>query len=163
MMPVAKIIHQTPERLRIKIPSRKGDREYFYSLQDKFADIAGVETLKVNPSTSSVLIVHNKSNGVDFIEFGKQQNLFTLEDKSASYHSTLTKGVVGGFSFLNNIIKRIFSHELDIPSIAFITLIGVAIYQIARGNFRAPAWYTAMWYGMNIFLKSLAHKEKTSA
>lgn len=163
MMPVAKISHQTPERLRIKIPSRKGDIEYFDSLQDKFTNFAEVETLKINPSTSSVLIIHNKSNGVDFIKFGKQQNLFTLEDKSPSYHNTLTKGVVGGFNFLNDIIKRIFSRELDIPAIAFIALISVAIYQIARGNFRAPAWYTALWYGMNIFLKSLAHKEKTEA
>ena len=160
MLPVAKISHQTSERLRLRIPSRKGDSEYFDLLQNKLANISGVETLKINPSTSSVLIVH-KGNGADLIEFGKQNNLFALEeDKSPSYHNALTKGVVGGFNFLNNIIKKIFKHELDVPAIAFIALISVAIYQIARGNFRAPAWYTALWYGMNIFLKSLAHKEK---
>jgi hypothetical protein len=28
---------------------------------------------------------------------------------------------------------------------------GAGIYQIARGNFAAPAWYTAFWYALGLF------------
>jgi len=155
MLPIAKISHQTPERLRLKIPSRKGDSEYFLALKDQFTKANGVERLETNPATSSILIIH-RGNSHDLVSFGETQNLFTMEKPSAQ--PVVSKGVVGGFNFCNDIIRKITHRELDIPVIAFIALVGVAIYQIARGNFSAPAWYTALWYGLNIFLKSLAHK-----
>ena len=54
----------------------------------------------------------------------------------------------------NDKIKKLTGGDMDIAGIAFVTLLGLGIYQISRGNFIAPAWYTAFWYAMNIFLNS---------
>jgi hypothetical protein len=37
-------------------------------------------------------------------------------------------------------------------------LLGTGIYQIVRGNFGAPPWYTAFWYAFGVFTKSLIDK-----
>jgi len=41
---------------------------------------------------------------------------------------------------------------------AILSLLGLGLYQILRGNFRAPPWYTAFWYALGIFTKSLSDK-----
>jgi hypothetical protein len=43
---------------------------------------------------------------------------------------------------------------VNLGAMAFLILLGAAIYQIARGNLTAIPWYTAFWYALNIFLKS---------
>ena len=43
---------------------------------------------------------------------------------------------------------------MDLGTASFGALLIMGIYQISRGNFMAPAWYTAFWYALNIFLKS---------
>jgi hypothetical protein len=48
--------------------------------------------------------------------------------------------------------------ELDIPSVFFAALLISGIYQIARGNMAAPAWYTAFWYAFGIFSRDMLHK-----
>lgn len=52
-----------------------------------------------------------------------------------------------------------FKRRPDLPGMAFLTLLGVGIYQLVRGNFAAPPWYTAFWYAMGIFTKSIMEKK----
>jgi len=42
----------------------------------------------------------------------------------------------------------------NVPDLVLLTLVGLSAIQISRGNFTAPAWYTALWYALNIFLKA---------
>jgi hypothetical protein len=58
------------------------------------------------------------------------------------------------FAGLDKRIKDLTGGSHNIGALAFLALAGVGVYQIARGNFTAPAWYTAFWYAMNIFFKS---------
>jgi hypothetical protein len=162
MLPDARIVHQTSERMRLKIPSKKGDELYFLSLKKELSKQKGVEDLEVNPLTGSLLVLHN-GNRQDLIHFAESKELFKVAAEEKQHYGSLTSIVLGLFNSVNNVIKDLTKKELDIPAIAFLALISVAIYQIARGNFKAPAWYTALWYGTNIFLKSLAKKEKSES
>ena len=38
-------------------------------------------------------------------------------------------------------------------------VLGMGGYEISRGRFATPAWYTAFWYALNIFLKGLQDQE----
>jgi len=152
MVPEAYISHKTGQRLRIKIPSKKRDHEYFQSLYQHLASKPGVEWVDVNPLTGSVLIMH-KADTEAFIKDAKKSALFTLK-QSAPSQPTIHKAVKEQFAGFDKRIKDLTGGSHNIGAIAFLTLAGVGIYQIARGNFTAPAWYTAFWYAMNIFFKS---------
>ena len=161
MLPDARIVHQTSERMRLKIPSKKGDEYYFLSLKKELSQHKGIEDLEINPLTGSLFVRHNGDSRQDLIHVPESKELFKVVTVQEQQHDTLSTLVSGLFNSVNNMIKDITKKELDIPSIAFLALISVAIYQIARGNFTAPAWYTALWYGTNIFLKSQAKKDKS--
>jgi len=155
MLPDAYLSHQTSERLRLKIPSKKGDIAYFSSLRNEFSKNQGIKGVEVNPLTGSVLFIHN-ANKDSITQHAEAKSLFRLVEKVEE--SSLSSSISGAFKDLNKQVNSFTDGEIDIPGIAFLGLLAIGIFQISRGNFTAPAWYTAFWYALNIFLKAQPDK-----
>jgi hypothetical protein len=124
-LPEARITHTISGRLRIKIPLKKGDTSYFESLEQKFSGCDKVQKVEANVVTAGVLFLHD-SDTRDISKFAEENRLFRVE--------TLERKQTP----LANRMRSSF----------------LSIYQIARGNFYAPAWYSSLWYGLNIVFKS---------
>jgi hypothetical protein len=151
-LPDAFLSHRISGRARLKIPSKKRDFLYFKSLREQLSGCGSVKTMEVNPVSGSILIVHT-SDIEKIAEYARDRNIFNLKDNipyPTNMHSTVSKA----FKDINGKIKGITGGDMDIAGAAFLALLGLGIYQISRGNFAAPAWYTAFWYALNIFLKS---------
>src|SRR5208283_2297295 len=155
MIPEAIFCHATPGRFRVKVPSRKGNAAYFSNLKDHFAILEGVREVEASAVTGSVVFVHAIDLNVISV-FAEEHSLFRVI-KLESGTPALSRSVVKTFRDLDKGVKRFTGNELDVPGVAFLTLLGLGIYEISRGNFAAPAWYTAFWYSLNIFLKSVPH------
>ncbi|MBF0557823.1 MAG: hypothetical protein HQL08_03475 [Nitrospirae bacterium] len=151
MLPDAVLSHTTTGRFRVKVPSRKGDAAYFSSVREHFAHFEGVEQVEINVMTSSVLIYCSDLKAV--AAFAEEKALFRLRILRP-LKASMAGNFTNAFSDFDKRVKRLTGDELDVPGIAFLTLLGFGIYEIGRGNFAAPAWYTAFWYALNIFLKS---------
>lgn len=151
-VPDAYLSHQLSGRMRIKIPQKKGDSTYFLSLNAKMSKLSGIERLESNPITGSVLFLHNIDSDSIF-EYARQNNLFDIK-KDSSSNPSFHKNILEAFKGFNSRIKGFTGGEIDLWSMSFILLVAVGLYQISMGNFAAPAWYTAFWYALNIFLKS---------
>lgn len=151
--PKAHISHQTKGRLRVKIPSKKGDKLFFSSLKDSLAKHKDVTEVRTNHVTGSALILHNSDTDT-IVKFAEDGNLFSMIDAAIKSHPRISRDLFNGFKGLDSGIRSATAGELDVPSVAFLSLIGMGIYDISRGNFAAPAWYTAFWYALNIFLKA---------
>ena len=138
----------------MKIPSKKGDTAYFSELKKLLAHCQGVKEYETNPVTGSVLFVRE----VDIkaiTEFAEGNHLFRLGGRgSPSFSYEITEN----FKNLNRQLKGVTGGEMDIPGLAFLTLLGFGIYQISRGNLMAIPWYAAFWYALNIFLESQPSK-----
>ncbi|MEK7789910.1 MAG: HMA2 domain-containing protein [Planctomycetota bacterium] len=152
MLPLAYISHRTGGRLRIKIPSKKGDRGYFTRLRERFSDSEGINAVEVNSLTGSLLIIHD-SNWERIAEFALSNNLFSLTGLN-SYPARLQQRVSETFKGMNTQMAAFTGGEIDIEGLAFLLLLGAGIYQISVGNLTALPWYAAFWYAFNIFLKS---------
>lgn len=50
------VAHATPRRLRLQAPHKRGDREFFRSVQDQLSQWPDVERVDVNPLSTSVVI-----------------------------------------------------------------------------------------------------------
>jgi len=152
MLPNAYISHHTTGRLRVKIPSKKGDQVFFATLKERLSGIEGVKTIETNPLTGSVLLVH----GMDvrtIAEFAIANNLFSLKELNA-YPAGLQQRISRTFKGLDAHLKTFTGGEIDIGGLAFLILLGAGIYQISMGNLTALPWYGAFWYALNILLKS---------
>lgn len=150
--PDAYLIHQTPGRLRVRIPSRKGDINYFALLGEQLSRLDGIEKVEVNPLTGSALFIHAVDSKV-IAERARANNLFYLNGTHPS-PSNLYQKVSETFSGLNNRVKGFSGGELDMGAMAFLILLVAGIYQIGKGNIIALPWYAAFWYALNIFLKA---------
>lgn len=152
MLPAAYVSHRTPNRLRIKIPSKKGDSVYFTYLKNHLSVYQGIEKTEINPITGSVLVVHTLDER-KIVTHAEDNKLFKISNLRTS-STGLSESILQTFRDLNAKITTSTKGFANIPDIIFLTLLGVGIYQISRGNFTAPAWYVAFWYALNMFWKS---------
>lgn len=152
MIPEAYIVHKVNDRLRIKIPSKRGEKDFFVAVEKKFSKDSAGQTVVVNPDTASVLFLGHFT-AKHIAEVAQQSELFKLETKTRR-RETLLSGVKDMFHTADKSLLKMTGGELDIPSVVFLGLISHGIYQFARGNFTGPPWYTAFWYALGLFSKS---------
>ncbi len=156
MLPDAYVCHRTPERMRVKILSKKGDDSYFSALSPSLSELSGVTRVETNFVTGTVLFVSETSLDQEAIaEYAEMNKLFKL-GAAPSQRGALPGRVVKSFNLLDEKVRGLTRDEIDAPGMAFLGLLGVGLYQLSIGNFAAPAWYTAFWYATSILLKSHA-------
>ncbi len=160
-VPSASIRHRMAGRLRLKVPGKKGDPAYFSALAQAFSEFPGIRSVEVNPETGSALFLHSAEPDA-IVAYAEGKDLFRIVE-SANRPVPVAVGITAKYKELDERVKRHTGGEWDVPAIAFIGLLGAGAYQIARGNLAAPAWYTAFWYALNIFLKARRGDNGSSA
>ncbi len=149
--PEAFIVHSTINRLRLRIPSKRGDYEYFQTISDKCSNFPETIT-KANPLTGSLLIVHTMKQE-DMIALLNKLGMFRIKTQQKS-KGKLHRDIESVFAKMDKGITKATGGELNLTMLTFLTLAGAGIFQIARGNFNALPWYTALWYAASLFRKA---------
>jgi hypothetical protein len=149
---IAILSHRSPGRLRLRIPSKKGDELFFQSLKDQLSSLSGVERVDVNPVTGSILLIH-LIDMEKIVQFARDKGLFEIQSGSQNA-SFLHREVTKAFNILDGRALGFTGGGINLGALASLALIAGGTYQIIRGNFAAIPWYTAYWYGLNLFLKS---------
>ncbi len=152
MIPDAHVSHGMAHRLRIKIPSKRGEVSYFSSLRERLSGCPGVGEIRVNPQTGSALISYECERKT-IAEFARDNDLFLLK-RSTPRRKTLFGNVADTFQGYNRYLRKLTGGEVDIPSLVFVSLLISGMWQIARGNLAMPAWYTAFYYALGVFTRS---------
>ena len=150
----AYISHFSKGRLRLRIPSKKRDKAFWGRLQATLSGLKGMEQVRINPVSGSLLLLYH--NPVEIPErikaLGKKSFHYRRKESFSAKDNSITRTMTGTFHRLNTRIRRFTKGELDVSTLSFLALTGVGIYQISRKNITAPAWHTAFWYALNIFL-----------
>jgi hypothetical protein len=85
------------------------------------------------------------------------KQLFQLDATgSAKQVATL---LVEPVSQLNQNIKRFSGGALSGETMIFLLLLGFGAYELLRGGFRRPPWYTAFWYAFGLYTKSIVDRQ----
>jgi hypothetical protein len=152
MHPVAHVCHTIPRRLRLRIPSKRGDNSYFSDISEKLRTLHGVEEVKTAPHTGSIVITYDGE--LDALKReAHEQGLFTLK-RPAAPRKTLFQNVASAFRSYNKQLLSFTSGQIDIPSLVFVSLVTSGVWQLARGNVVLPAWYVAFYYAMGVLMHS---------
>lgn len=141
MLPNAFITHVTRERVRIKIPSKKGDSAYFASLKEKLAalsELPGIQRIEANPLTGSILVLHTLDlEAMDLglvAQYSEFNQLFRLQQPPAKQTPAPEDKASGRAA-----------GEIDVELLGILGLLGLAIVQLKRGHIMIPA-ISALWY-----------------
>jgi hypothetical protein len=145
--------HASKGRLRLRIPSKRRNSAYFETISSELEKLSGLTQIQVNPMSGSILILYSELPA-EMTSWLQRYHGLTMKNNIPVKSDLVQRKITGTFDQLNNRIRGFTNGELDIQALSFLALVVVGIYQISRGNFTAPAWYTAFWYAMNIFLKS---------
>jgi hypothetical protein len=149
-VPQAYICHKTPQRLRIKITSRRGDSGYFENLQAALTRHRAFDRVEVNRLTGSVLIVDDHLDVDDIAALAESRGLFVLPAPRDS-RSPMTIQLVSHLDNLNTTIRRLTTGEMDLAGALLLLLLLSGLYQLFRGNLQMPPWYTTFWYAFGIY------------
>ena len=152
MIPEAHIAHCAPKRLRLKVASKRDHEVYLRALPEKFAGFSGIDEIEINPLTGSILFKHGVKTD-EILDFVKQHGIFEIKVKSVRPPS-VHKGISSIYQELDSMVNGFSNGSTNAGGLAFIGLLAYGVIQISRGNIAGPAWYTAFWYALNIFLKS---------
>lgn len=153
-LPTGELVHFTSGRVRIRILEKKNDPAFFRSLENHLKKIPEIKTVHTNPLTGSVLLEGNFSEAAQLYDLLQTNTLF--EPATAQTDGTpLRQKVYQSFAASNGFVKHRSRGELDLPILIFLMLVGTGIYQLLRSEVRLPPWYTAFWYALGVFTKSL--------
>lgn len=154
MIPVATCAHSVNGRVRLRIAQKRRDREYFDGLRRRISEIPGVKEVSVTPSTGSILLLLDKGRLESIAAACEAEGLFALQGGVGRNVPLLADATRGVYRKIDRRIRSLTGGDLDLPGVAFASLVGSALWQLAKGNIAGPVWSAGLWYALNIFLKA---------
>lgn len=131
MLPEARVVHRTPGRLRLRIPSRLKDHAYFEHVCQTLAESSAVSEVVANPATASVLILHRDDADV-ILTLGAERHLFQPAAHPPEPPTVLEHAYVALHAVDRSLSERTH-HRLDLPTAAFFGLAMAGTLQVFRG------------------------------
>jgi hypothetical protein len=160
MLPTGYICHSAPGRLRIRVPSLKGDHEFFAAVDQALQRSDAVKNVQTRPLTASILLTGDRIDAARIERLVVDNDLFRLEAMQPAL-PPIVKTLIAPIDRINHNIHRFTRGDVDVEVIVFLLLVGFGIYDLLRGDLRRPAWYTAFWYASEVFNKYISdHKSE---
>ena len=122
--PQAHLAHRIPHRLRVHVPSRKGDREYFAKASERLGGQPSVRSIRASPITGSVTIEHD-GQASDLAQLARELEVFDLPEAALA----------------QVLVERVAGTALGVEPTAAVAggLAALGIHQAIRGNLLASA------------------------
>jgi hypothetical protein len=137
------VAHRTAGRTRIRIPGRRGDSGFFSRAAEELAACGGISSAIANPVTGSILVWHT-CDITEVAQHAAGRGLFVLIGTEPT-ELPLTDKLLERISDADLEVRRLSGGEIDLGSIAFLTLLSIGLVQLLRGNVVAPA-ITLLFY-----------------
>jgi len=137
MLPAGYIAHRIGDRVRVRIPERKGDAAYFMRVERDLSACERVIYVEANPLTASILLRYTGAND-DLRRDAINLGLFAIEEIPPSVNPVLT-ATSERIDQLDRFLQRSSNGSFDLLEVAFVGLIGASIVQVLRGQALGPA------------------------
>jgi hypothetical protein len=139
MKPRAHIVHTLPGRLRLKMPEMRGKPDFFARVMDVLLAQRGIEAVRVNPLTGSVLILGAADADLKTVATqGQAAELFALADRPVQVQTGLQQARAD-LQQLSADLVGASRGGTDARSTMLALLLLGGLVQVARGELLAPA------------------------
>ena len=154
MLLKAELSSYLPNRMRMRIPAKRGVQAFFNDVRQRWLNEFPMTEMACNAATGSVLVSGTLPDLVAIEEFGQRHELFAWPSVASQNHSW-TQGVEGTVLSLNQKIQQVTSGRLNLTNGIFLALVIFGVSELIRGNWKTPPWYTAFWYAFGVYSKTL--------
>lgn len=161
MIPAAVIAHTSTGRLRIRVPSQKGNLTALKSLGDQLAACPGILSIEVNPGTGSILLLH-QATVQEIAEYARSRSLFSLDEQKSSRapSAELRQNLGETFKSVDRQIQTLTDGDMDLSGFAMAALVVAGTAQILTGNAGAIPWFAAYWYAYHLYSRTKEGEKK---
>ncbi|HTR85476.1 MAG TPA: hypothetical protein VMI56_13435 [Reyranella sp.] len=167
------IAHQIPGRIRMKIPSAKGNPEQLEAYKETLSLIPGIEQVEVNPATGSIVLKYDPNRHDDFhADFhdhcqehhghphprpptNEIDALAAKIEQEAEYLAEHSRAARAFVDFCKNCDRQIRSashNTLDLKMLLAMGVIGITVFEVGA-TAATPVWVTLALFGMNHFIE----------
>jgi hypothetical protein len=166
----ARIVHRVPGRVRIKVRGVREDAEFFAVVQQLIAGLTGVESVRVNPTSSSIVVDYQLSDELfhsslrgdaevrSWIQLSGEEGLESaMEDvvteglRYLENHSRLAESIVVTAEYLDSSLRKASDGLLDLKVLLPLGVVAATTLTKARGR-GTPMWITLGSFAFNAFL-----------
>ncbi len=168
MLPNASIVHQIPGRVRIRIPSAKGDYEFLEQARAALSALPHVLDVTCNAWTGSLLIVYSQEFQREFenalaLGNGSATTPFVLQAVSNSStaparethgkprRSELSRAVTEVVIALDDAVRESTGNLLDLKTLLPLAVGGAGLMLLGRTK-GTPLWLTLLIFGFSSFV-----------
>jgi len=176
---VVHVAHHVPGRMRLKVLGVPADPDFFSSLKQVISGLEGVESVRVNASSSSIVIDYSPADTVFHFRLRDDPNVnawMSLQGEDAllasidvavangSYYlakqSRLAEGLVAGAEELDFRLRRASDGYVDLKLLLPLLFAVATSMRQARGT-GTPMWLSLGTFAFNSFLS--LHRERIGA
>lgn len=155
MIPDAVVAHASTGRLRIRIPSQRGNLAALKSQGDQLAACPGILSIEVNPGMGSILLLH-QTTVREIADYARSRNLFSLEEQKSprAPSAELRRNLGETFKSVDRQIQNLTGGDMDLSGFAVAALVVAGSAQILTGNAGAIPWFAAYWYAYHLYSRT---------
>ena len=167
------VAHHTPGRVRLKIPTAKGDGKALQKIADTFLAVPGVESVAVNAETGSLVMKYATAKpeavhasigdklGPGYrppeTEYDKLADSIQREAEFLAQHSHAAKAIVEFFAELDRSIKRNTDNYVDLKIVLAAIIVGGTIFEVGMSA-ATPVWLTLAVFSVNHMVQLHQHQ-----
>jgi len=165
------VAHQIPGRIRMKIPSAKGNGELLRQIGETFGAIPGIEEVRVNPLTGSIVLEYDTDSHDQFhsmfrghyrehcgeqppaTELDKVASSIEMEAEYLAKHSEAARVLVDCMKSIDREIKVATNNTVDFKIVLALGLIGLTVIEVGA-TAATPVWVTLAVFTLNHFIET---------
>lgn len=143
--PLARVVHKIPGRARLRTEEIKGNADAISALQTSLEDLAGVQNVRVNVLTGSILVEHDGDID-DLLHTAEERGYLRVDGAPPdSYLAQIHRALVDS----DQRLKAASGGRLDLETVSFVGFVASGIYQCFN-NHGLPAGVTLLRYAVEL-------------
>jgi hypothetical protein len=148
MLPCAYVVHQIPGRVRLRIREKCKDSQYFEELRRRLGSLSGVDEIRINSITGTILLLHSEQPYAQVADQLRQLRLFEITEGAESGTSALAR-LSSALATVDKAIAGSSGGSVDLRTLAYIGLMAFTVRQIIRGQVLGPA-LPMLWQALSL-------------
>jgi len=148
MLPRAYVVHRSRQRVRLRVPEKKGDAGWFRDAALALERLDWVDAVETRPASASLAIRCLSTDGVEARLERSGQFRFQADPPPLP---TVDQQVRIGMERLDRLLRDSASEEANLRSLLFLVMLILAGIQMTRGQVMVPA-VSLLWYAMELVL-----------
>jgi hypothetical protein len=154
-----RVAHRTAGRTRLRAAVRPVEVEALAGFAERLAELPGVDAVDCRFDTGSIVVEHPDMEGDRLIaEATRLGGVFDAEGAVGEARHDGLASVRSALGSVDGMLGQLSTGGIDLRTISFVLMLGLALRQITRGNIMVPAM-SFLWYAFEILAKSAHAKE----